>query len=116
MTDAPSDFNVKSKNWCKPDITSLEGSMIVNTGISYDLNKAIQESTHILNSSSCCIDLIFISQPNLVMESQIHSSVHSNCHHQIAFEKFNLSIFYAPPCKGTVWYYEKTCQKDHSLV
>ena len=41
MTDAPSDFNVKSKNWCKPDITSLEGSMIVNTGISYDLNKAI---------------------------------------------------------------------------
>ena len=90
MTVAPGDFNVKSKNWCKPDITSFKGSMIVNIEISYGLNKAIQESTHILNWSSSCIDLIFISQPNLVMESQIHSSVHSNCHHQIAFEKFCL--------------------------
>ena len=51
--------------------------------------------------------LIFTSQPNLVMESGIHSSLHSNCHHQIVFAKFNLSIFYPPPYEGTVWYYER---------
>ena len=40
-------------------------------------------------------------------KSGIHSSLHSNCHHQIVFGKFNLSIFYPPPYERTVWYYEK---------
>ena len=40
------------------------------------------------------------------MKSGIHSSLHSNCHHQIVFAKFNLSIFYPPPYERTVWYYE----------
>ena len=71
------------------------------------MNQTIQEPTHILNSPSFCIDLIFTSQPNLVMESGIHSSLHSNCHHQIVFPKFNFSIFYPPPYERTVWYYER---------
>ena len=41
------------------------------------------------------------------MESGIHSSLHSNCYHQIVFAKFNLSIFYPPPYERTVWYYER---------
>ena len=41
------------------------------------------------------------------MESGIHSSLHSNCHHEIVFAKFNLSIFYPPPYERTVWYYER---------
>ena len=36
-------------------------------------------------------------QPNLIMESEIHSSLHSNCHHQKVFTKFNLSVFYPLP-------------------
>ena len=60
-----------------------------------------------LNSSSFCIDLIFALQPNLVMESGIYSSLHSNCHHQIVFAKLNLSIFHPPPYERTVWYYER---------
>ena len=100
-------INAKSNNWCKADITSLEGSEIDTIASSYGLNQLIQEPTHILNSSSSCTDLIFTSQPNLVMESGIHSSLHSNCHHQIVFAKFNLSIFYPPPYERTVWYYER---------
>ena len=38
------------------------------------------------------IDLIYTSQPNLVIESGIHSSFYSSCHHQIVFAKFNLKI------------------------
>ena len=102
------DFNAKSNNWCKADITSLEGSRIDTIANSYGLNQLIQGPTHILNSSSSCIDLIFTSQPNLVMEPGIHSSLHSNCHHQIVFAKFNLSIFYPPPYERAVWYYERT--------
>ena len=107
MTIALGDFNAKSNNLCKADTTSLEGSKINTIASSYGLNQLIQEPTHILNSSSSCIGLIFTSQPNLVMESGIHSSLHSNCHHQIPFDKFNLSIFYTLPYERTVWYYER---------
>ena len=107
MTIVLGDFNAKSNNWCKSDITSFEDSKIDTIVNSYGLNQLIQEPTHILNSSSSCIDLIFTSQPNLVMESGIHSSLHSNCHHQIVFAKLNLSIFYPPPYERTVWYYER---------
>ena len=93
MTIVLGDFNTKSNNWCKSDITSFEGSKVDTIANSYGLNQLIQEPTHILNSSSSCIDLIFTSQLNLVMESGIHSSFRSNCHHQIVFAKFNLSIF-----------------------
>ena len=71
------------------------------------MNQLIQEPTHILNSSSSCIDQIFTSQTNLVMESGIHSSLHSNCYHQIVFAKFNLSVFYPPPYDRAAWYYER---------
>ena len=101
------DFNAKSNNWCLSDITSLEGSRIDTIANSYGLNQLIQEPTHVLNSSSSCSDLIFTLQPNLVMESGIHSSLHSSCHHQIVFAKFNLSIFYPPPYERTVRYYER---------
>ena len=111
MTVVLGDFNAKSDNWCKADVTSLEGSNIDNIASSYGLNQLIQEPTHILNSSTSCIDLIFTSQPNLVMESGIHSSLHSNYHHQIDFAKFNLSIFYPPPYERTVWYYDRANTK-----
>ena len=32
--------------------------------------------THILQHSSSCIDLIFVNQPNLVVDSGIHPSLH----------------------------------------
>ena len=107
MTIVLSDFNAKSNNWCKADLTSLEGSKIDTIANSYDLNQLIQEPTHILNSSLSYIDLIFTSQANLVIKSGIHSLLHSNCHHEIVFAKFNLSIFYPPPYERTVWYYER---------
>ena len=55
----------------------------------YGLHQLIHIRTHILNSSSSCIDLIFTSQPNLVMESGVHSSLHPSCHHQFVFAKFD---------------------------
>ena len=111
MTIVQGDFNAKSNSWCKSDTTSLEGSKIDTIANSYGLNQLIQETTHIFNSSSSCIDLIFTSQPNLVIESGTHSSLHSNCHHQIVFAKFNLSIFYPPPYERFVWYYERANTK-----
>ena len=69
---------------------SFEGNKIENVASQLALHQIINEPTHILPNSSSCIDLIFTSQPNMVIESGIHSSLHSSCHHQIVFAKFNL--------------------------
>ena len=89
------------------DITSHEGSLIDAATSNYGLHQLIQEPTHILNSPSSCIDLIFKSQPNLVMESGVLLFPHPNCHHQVVFAKFNLSILHPPPYERNVWFYEK---------
>ena len=47
-----------------------------------------------------------MSQPNLVTESGVHSSLYANCHHEITYVKFNLNIAYPPPYKREVWYYK----------
>ena len=73
----------------------------------FGLKQLIQESTHILTDSSSCIDLIFTSQPNLVMESGVHSSLHQNCHHQIIYAKIYLKVFYPPPSEREIWH----CQR-----
>ena len=60
----------------------------------YGLHKIIQDPTHILNSSSACINLIYTSQLNLIIESGVHSPLHPNYHHQVVFAKFNLSVLH----------------------
>ena len=75
------DFNAKSTNWCKHDKTTYEGSKIEAITSQFGLKQFIQEPTHILSNSSSCINLVFTSQPNLVMESGVRSSLHENCHH-----------------------------------
>ena len=47
-------------------------------------------------------DLIFTSQPNVVMKSGVNLSLHPSCYHQVVFAKLNFSILYVPPYEGTV--------------
>ena len=71
------------------------------------MHQEINELTHILDNSSSCIDLIFNSQPNLLIESGVYPSLHPNCHHQTIFAKFNLYIVYPPPYEREIWHYQK---------
>ena len=71
-------------------------------------HQIITKPTHPLNNSSFCIDLIFTTQSNLVMESGVHSSLHADCHHQLPSVKFNLIFFYPPPYEWEVWHYKLT--------
>ena len=73
----------------------------------FGLHQLINELAQILQNSSSCIDLIFTSQPNLVIESGVDSSLHVSCHHQIVFAKFNLKICYPPPYSRQVWYFKE---------
>ena len=69
------DFNTKLISWYRNDSTDTEGSKIDILTSTFGFHQIINEATHILNNSSSCIDLIFTSQPNLVTESGVHSSV-----------------------------------------
>ena len=101
------DFNAKSSNWCSNDVTTQEGFQIDALTSYYNLQQIISEPTHILPHSNSCIDLIFTSQPNLVRNSGVLASLHSNCHHNIIFVKFDLNIEYPPLYKRLVWIYDK---------
>ena len=107
VTVALGDFNTEFSNWYKHDKTTYEGSKIDAITSQFGLQQLIKEPTHILGDSSSCIDLIFTSHPSLVMESDVHLSLHLNCHHQLTYAKFNFKIHYLPPYEREIWHYQK---------
>ena len=106
------DFNAKSNLWYKNDKTTNEGSKIDDIASQFGLHQLMNESTHLTRNASSCIDLIFTSQPNFVMESGVHLSLHENCHHQILFAKFNLKIYYPRPYEREVYHYQKVISEN----
>ena len=99
------DFNAKSSSWQKHDKTTHEGSKLEAITFQFGLRQLIQEPNHILSNSSSCTDLVFTSQLNLIMESEIHSWLHENCHHQLVYVRFNLKKWYPPPYKCNISHY-----------
>ena len=97
----------KPSNWYKHDTTTCEGSKVDAITSQFGLKQLIQKPTHILTDSSSCIDPIFTSQPNLVMESGFYSSHHQNCHHQLTYAKINLKVFYLSPYEREIWNYQR---------
>ena len=101
----PGEFNAKSSNWYEHDMTRYKGSKINAITSQFGLKQLIQGPTHVLNDSSSCIDLIFTSKPNFVIESGVNFSLHQNCHHQLIYAKVNLKVFYPPPHEHEIWHY-----------
>ena len=81
--------------WSKNDQAAAEGLQTESLTFAYGL-APILEPTHILPTSSSFNDLIIINQPNLVIESGVHASLHSNCRHQI-FLKYKTLKYYILP-------------------
>ena len=42
----------------------------------------------------------------MVVNSGAHYFLHTKCHHQIVFPKFDLKIYYPPPYEREVWHYQ----------
>ena len=100
------DFNIRSTNWWKNDLSASEGTQVDSLTTSYGLSQIISDPTHILPNSSSCIGLIFTNQPNLVTESGVHPSFHPKCHHQIVFANLNLKEEYPPLYECLIWDYK----------
>ena len=101
------DFNCRSSFWWDGNISTKEGIGLESVSSTHGLHQLIIDPTYILPQSSSCIDLIFIDQPNLVIDSGVHSSLHANCHHQITRCQLNLKIVSPPPYEHLVWNYKK---------
>ena len=101
------DFNARSSSWWCNDINTIEGSHLYSLASSNGFFQLINEPTHIQTNSSSCIDLIFTNQPNLSVNSGVHSSLQPNCHHQIVHTSCNLDIYYPTPYQRLIWDYKK---------
>ena len=91
------DFNAKSKNWYECHKTNFEGNVLETLFSQFVLHQMISNQTHILDTYSSCVNLIFTFQPNLAVDSGVHPRLHRNCHQQINFAKFNLKVHNPPP-------------------
>ena len=100
-------FSVGFSSWWSDDIDTIEGMQLESITSYYVLSQIINEPTHIPPSFASCIDLIFTNQPNMVINSGVHPSLHQNCHHQKIFAQINLKVCYSPPYKWLVWDYKK---------
>ena len=85
LSAALGDFNTQTKRWYPLSKTTYEGTRIDDITSQFRLEQLIHESTNIIGGRSPCIDSIFASQPNLVVESGVQSVLYQNCHHQIVF-------------------------------
>ena len=101
------DFNCRSTQWWENDIENNEGKFFEPLTSDLGLNQLISEPTHLMGSSKSCIDLIFTDQPNLVIETGVHPSLHEQCHHQIVHGKLSVSNIAVPPYTRRIWYYDK---------
>ena len=92
-------FNSRlSKRWTD-DKTTQKGLKIENLFFRFSLSQVINRPTHICENFNSSIDLLFTNQQNLINDSEVHSSLHSNIHYQIIYGKFNLKIFSPPRTK-----------------
>ena len=74
LTVAVGDFNFKSQNCYKGNKTAASGTKLEIMTSHYGFTQIISEPTLILEDASFCIDLIFTSQPNMVLHIGVHSS------------------------------------------
>ena len=90
LTLVVSDFNFKSQNCYKGNKTAASGTKLEIMASHYGFTQIISEPTLILEDASFCIDLIFTSQPNMVLHIGVHSSLHPISH--IRFYFLNLIL------------------------
>ena len=63
------------------------------------MTRLIDQPTNLEPRGISCMDLITTDQPNLFVNYEIHSLLNNCCHHQIIYEKVNISIPSTPPYK-----------------
>ena len=77
------DFNSRNTIWFANDVTNTAGKDLADLSSMHGLSQLIKEPTHILPSSSSCIDLLFTSSKTDIRDSGVLPSLFSRCLHQM---------------------------------
>ena len=102
------DLNAKCTNWWSNGSNNSCGQDLYTLSSLLGYTQLINEPTNLEpNKSPSCIDLIFASQPNLVLESGVHPSLCNTCHHQIVFAKVSFKTFLPSPYNREIWHYKR---------
>ena len=86
------DFNARSSNWWKNDITNSVGQKLDSLTSSAGYSQIIDEPTHIVNSSTSCIDLIFCTNTSVISKRGVDVSIFEKCHYNIIVGKTDIFV------------------------
>ena len=101
-------FNAKCSTWWNGGIDNLCGLELYDLTKMLGFTQLIRELTNFEpNKHPSCIDLIFTSQPNLVLESEVKPTLSTMCHHQIIYENVALKVHVPPSYYREVWHYDR---------
>ena len=87
------DFNGKFSQWCSFDTSDHIGKEIDTITSTTDYSQIIDKPTHFTSDSSPCIDLIFTSNPSIIVDLGTEKSLCNICHHDIIYGKINSGLF-----------------------
>ena len=99
------DLNAKNSAWYG-EITDYPGLLLADTTSLHGLTQIIDQPTNFEpNKTPSCIDLIFSSQPNLLIDYGTLASLLTQCHHSIIYAKIDLAPKLPKPTKRKMWDY-----------
>ena len=90
------DFNSRFPQWWNGDNENDEGKQFEPLTPDLGLQQLKSGPTHKISESKSCIGMILINQPNLFIDTGIHSTLHEQCHHQIIHGKLNVKKLLHP--------------------
>ena len=101
------DFNCRSPQWWENDTENEEGIIFEPLTSDLGLHQMISEPTHLMGQSRSCVDLIFTDQPNLLLETVAHPTLHEQCHHQIVYDKLAVNNLAPPSYTRRIWFFDR---------
>ena len=90
------DFNARSSKWRSSDKETFEGCAIHSLTTSVGYTQFIDQPNHTINNSSSCIDLVFISNPNIICNLGVKLFLFNKCHYNSIFGELNLMVHLPP--------------------
>ena len=110
------EFKARCSKLCNNDITNANGCSLDTLTLSAGHKQIISKSTHTVNYSFSCSDLVFCNNLNIISNYGVYFSVFKKCHYIIISRKINNRIPFPSTYVGEVWDYSKanvkTMQKD----
>ena len=108
------DLNAKCTNWWTRGTSNICGTELYNLSTLLGYSQIINDPTNFEpNKLPTCIDHIYTSQPNLVLESGVLPSLCRTCHHQIIFAKICFKVHLSPIYEREVWHYNRARRRSN---